>query len=186
MLFRSNIYLPFAAGNFYTAQRVTEVQDITQEEFELRVSQGLYLDIAIHRASMEPEESKAEKATNKIEGKRSQDDNVDGIRRVFNIYTWLELEDDTYTKGERAPYILMVDELTHQVVGLYRNWELGDETMSKLDWIIEFKFIPWRGAYAIGFPHLIGGLSAALTGALRALLDSAHINTAPKIGRAHV
>ena len=174
-----NIYLPFAAGNFYTAQRVTEVQDITQEEFELRVSQGLYLDIAIHRASMEPEESKAEKATNKIEGKRSQDDNVDGIRRVFNIYTWLELEDDTYTKGERAPYILMVDELTHQVVGLYRNWELGDETMSKLDWIIEFKFIPWRGAYAIGFPHLIGGLSAALTGALRALLDSAHINTAP-------
>lgn len=27
--------------------------------------------------------------------------------------------------------------------------------------------------------HLIGGLSAALTGALRALLDSAHITTAP-------
>jgi hypothetical protein len=50
--------------------------------------------------------------------------------------------------------------------------------MTKLDWIIEFKFIPWRGAYAIGLPHLIGGLSAALTGALRALLDSAHINNA--------
>ena len=48
--------------------------------------------------------------------------------------------------------------------------------MTKLDWIVEFKFIPWRGAYAIGLPHLIGGLSAALTGALRALLDTAHIN----------
>jgi hypothetical protein len=47
-----------------------------------------------------------------------------------------------------------------------------------LDWIIEFKFIPWRGAYAVGLPQLIGGLSAALTGALRALLDSAHINNA--------
>jgi hypothetical protein len=47
-----------------------------------------------------------------------------------------------------------------------------------LDWIVEFKFIPWRGAYAIGLPHLIGGLSAALTGALRALMDSAHINNA--------
>ena len=45
--------------------------------------------------------------------------------------------------------------------------------------IVEFKFIPWRGAYAIGLPHLIGGLAAALTGALRALLDSAHINNAP-------
>jgi hypothetical protein len=174
-----NIYLPFAAGNFYTAGRVTEVQDITQEEFELRIARGLYRDIGIHRASMEPEESAAEKATNKIEGKTSQAENIDGIRRVFHIYTWLELEDDSYSKGERAPYILMIDELTRDVVGLYRNWEFGDESMSKLDWIVEFKFIPWRGAYAIGFPHLIGGLSAALTGALRALLDSAHINTAP-------
>jgi hypothetical protein len=50
--------------------------------------------------------------------------------------------------------------------------------MTKLDWIVEFKFIPWRGAYAVGLPHLIGGLAAALTGALRALLDSAHINNA--------
>ena len=57
-----------------------------------------------------------------------------------------------------------------------RNWEANDEKLEKLDWYVEFKFIPWRGAYAIGLPHLIGGLSAALTGALRALLDAAHIN----------
>jgi chaperonin GroES len=174
-----NVYLPFAAVNFYTAGRVTEVQDITQETFEERVDSGLYIDIDIVRASMEPEESKAEKANNKIEGRKSQADNVDGVRRVYHIYTWLNLDDDDYAKGKRAPYILMVDDLTTEVVGLYRNWSDGDKTMTKLDWLIEFKFIPWRGAYAIGLPHLIGGLSAALTGALRALLDSAHITTAP-------
>ena len=174
-----NVYLPFAAVNFYTAGRVTEVQDITQETFEERVDSGLYVDIDIVRASMEPEESKAEKANNKIEGRKSQADNVDGVRRVYHIYTWLSLDDDNYSDGKRAPYILMVDDLTTEVVGLYRNWEDGDDTMAKLDWLIEFKFIPWRGAYAIGLPHLIGGLSAALTGALRALLDSAHITTAP-------
>jgi hypothetical protein len=174
-----NIYLPFSAGNFYTAQRVTEVQDITQEEYELRISSGLYIDTEIFRASQEPEESKSEKANNKIEGRKSQSDNIDGIRRVFHITTWIELEDDSFSKGERAPYIMMIDENERTVVGLYRNWEDGDDTLTKLDWIIEFKFIPWRGAYAIGLPHLIGGLSAALTGALRALLDSAHINTAP-------
>jgi hypothetical protein len=73
----------------------------------------------------------------------------------------------------------MIDELNRAVVGLYRNWEYDDNRYVKLDWIIEFPFIPWRGAYAIGMPHLIGGLSAALTGSLRALLDSAHIATAP-------
>lgn len=174
-----NVYLPFAAANFYTASRVTEVNDITQDDFEARVSSGLYIDLDIYRASQEPEESKPEKANNKIEGRNSEADNIDGVRRVFHIYTWMELEDDKKSKGERAPYILMIDELSSEVVGLYRNWEDGDELMSKLDWIVEFKFIPWRGAYAVGLPHLIGGLSAALTGALRALLDSAHINNAP-------
>ena len=44
-----NVYLPFAAANFYTASRVTEVQDITQEMYELRVQSGLYRDLDIYR-----------------------------------------------------------------------------------------------------------------------------------------
>ena len=174
-----NIYLPFAAGNFYTAARVTEVQDITQEQYDMRVQDGLYTDLDVYRAPMEPNESKAQKANDKIEGRNRKHDNVDGVRRVFHIQTWLEQDDDKITGGQRAPYILMLDENERGVIGLYRNWEDGDERFTRLDHIIEFKFIPWRGAYAIGLPHLIGGLSAALTGALRALLDSAHINTAP-------
>ena len=49
-----NILLPFSAANFYTAQRVTEVQDITQQEFESRMASGLYRDVTFTRASMEP------------------------------------------------------------------------------------------------------------------------------------
>jgi hypothetical protein len=172
-----NILLPFAAGSFYTAQRVTEVQDITQQEFESRVASGLYRDVDVVRTNMEPTESGPEKANNKIEGKQWSD-NMDGLRRVYHIYTFLVQEDDTHSEGELAPYILMIDEDSTEVIGLYRNWEQGDEAMAKLDHIIEFKFIPWRGAYAIGLPHLIGGLSAAITGGLRALLDTAHINNA--------
>jgi hypothetical protein len=173
-----NVYLPFSAVNFYTAQRVTEVHNISEWEFKNRMTRGLYRDIEVIRSTMEPDPTGPEKANNKIEGKQFQD-GEDGLRRVFHIYTWLELEDDGETDGKSAPYIMMIDDLEGEVLGLYRNWEEGDDTLTKLDWLIEFKFIPWRGAYAIGLPHLIGGLSAALTGALRALLDSAHINNAP-------
>lgn len=169
--------LPFAASNFYTAQRAAEVHEITEWEYDRRVASGMYKDGAHITSGQEPEQTRAQKANDKIEGRKFQD-NEDGLRKVFHIYTWLELEDDTESKGEMAPYIMMVDEQTSEVIGLYRNWEEGDKTMTKLDWIIEFKFIPWRGVFAIGLPHLIGGLSAALTGALRALLDSAHINNA--------
>jgi hypothetical protein len=170
-----NIYLPFAAGNFYTAQRVTEVHEITDFEFKQRIDRGLYRDVQFIRSTLEPEQSGAEKANDKIEGK-SMSDNVDGLRTVYHVYTWLELDEDDRTDGKWAPYIMMIDANDHEMLGLYRNWEEGDETMTKLDWIVEFKFIPWRGAYAVGLPHIIGGMSAALTGALRALLDTAHIN----------
>ena len=169
------VILPFAATNFYTAQRAAEVHEITQYEFERRIRTGMYRDINYIKATQTLEQNKVEQANNKVEGKKFED-NKDGLRKVYHIYCYLELEDDKKTKGETAPYILMVDEIDLQVVGLYRNWEEQDETMTKLDWVVEFKFIPWRGAYAIGLPHLIGGLSAALTGALRALLDTAHIN----------
>ena len=172
-----NILLPYSAVNFYTAQRVTEVQDITQQEFESRIASGLYRDVAIVKASMEPDPTSPEKASNKIEGKQWSD-NEDGLRRVYHIYTNMVVDDDSHSSGDLAPYILMVDELNTEVIGLYRNWEQGDEAMAKLDHIIEYKFIPWRGAYAIGLPHLIGGLAAAITGGLRALLDTAHINNA--------
>ena len=170
-----NVLLPYSAVNFYTAQRVTEQQDITGWEMQQRIDRGLYRDITFIRATAEPEATASEKANEKIEGK-SWSDNEDGLRRVYHIYTWLTIDDDAKTKGESAPYIMMLDALESKVLGLYRNWEEGDDTLTKLDWMVEFKFIPWRGAYAIGLPHLIGGLSAALTGALRALMDTAHIN----------
>ena len=64
-------------------------------------------------------------------------------------------------------------------MSIYRNWEESDDTQQEMQWIIEFPFVPWRGAYPIGIPQMIGGLSAAATGALRALLDSAHIANFP-------
>ena len=172
-----NILLPYAAANFYTSPRVTEIDDISEYEYKRRIASGMYRDVTFVRTTMEPEQTGPQKANDKVEGK-TPNENEDGVRRMYHIYTWLELEDDPYTKGELAPYIVMIDEQESEVVGLYRNWEEGDETMTKLDWIVEYKFIPWRGAYAIGLPHLIGGLSGAATGALRALLDSAHINNA--------
>ena len=173
-----NIILPYAATNFYTAQRVTEQQDITGDEYRRRIDQGIYRDIEVFTTSNAPidDPTQAQKANDKIEGKSDPAENIDELRRVYEITCWMRLDFDPETKGERAPYIMTIDETSGDVLSLYRNWDANDEKREKLDWIVEFKFIPWRGAYAIGLPHLIGGLSAALTGALRALLDAAHIN----------
>ena len=174
-----NIILPYSTTNFYTSQRVTEQQDITEDTYQQRIDAEYYRDLDNYQYTSDApltDQTQSQKANAKIEGKSEPSKNIDGLRRVYEITCFMRLEDDPLTDGRRAPYTLIIDESSSKVLGLYRNWESGDETLEKLDWYVEFKFIPWRGAYAIGLPHLIGGLSAALTGALRALLDAAHIN----------
>lgn len=170
-----DIYLPFAATNFYSAERKTHVQYVTEIEYLQRVRSGMYRDVDLPVASVEPDYSKSEVANNKIEGRDSNAYNDDGLRTIFEIYVISDLEE----KYGLAPYIISIDKITGKVLSIYRNWREDDETMEEMQWIIEFPFIPWRGAYPIGIPQMIGGISAAATGALRALLDSAHIANFP-------
>ena len=169
-----DIYLPFAATNFYTAERKTHVQYVTKMEYQKRVKAGMYIDVDLGYPD-DPEFSKSTIANDKIEGRKSTSYNEDGLRTIFEVYTYLEIED------ELCPYILSIDKSTGEALALYRNWEPDDDRCRELDWIVEFPFVPWRGAYPIGLTHMIGGLSGAATGALRALLDSAHIQNMPTL-----
>jgi len=174
-----DMYLPFAATNFYSAQRRTHVQYLTQLDYKQRVRSGMYRDVDVVPASADPDFSEAAKANDKIEGRSETSYNEDGLRTVYEIYAIASLEGqdaDEDVDVEPAPYILTVDKLSRKVLSIYRNWDELDETKEELQWFVEFPFVPWRGAYPIGLPHMIGGISAAATGALRALLDSAHIS----------
>lgn len=170
-----DVYLPFAATNFYSSERKTHVQYITRIEYQKRIQSGMYMDVDIMVNPQTPDESKSEKANNKIEGRQADSYNVDGLRTVFECYIIHDLGDDYGL----APYIISIDKGTQNILSIYRNWEEEDDTKQEMVWIVEFPFVPWRGAYPIGLTHMIGGLSAGATGALRALLDSAHINNFP-------
>ena len=169
-----DVYLPFAATNFYSAERKTHVQYVTKMEYMRRVKSGMYRDVDVGVAD-EPEYSKSTQANDKIEGRKESSYNEDGLRTIFEIYTYLDFGDGV------EPYILSVDKSSGLALSLYRNWEAEDEYRKELDWIVEFGFVPWRGAYPIGLTHMIGGLSGAATGALRALRDSAHIQNIPTL-----
>ena len=166
-----DMYLPYAATNFYTAQRKTHVQYLTQLDYEERVRAGMYRDVDLAPSSMEPEQSVAGQANDKIEGREANSYNEDGLRIVYEVYAIADIEGDG-----AAPYILSIDKPTGKVLAIYRNWDEDDDSREEQQWFVEWPFIPWRGAYPIGLPHMIGGLSGAATGALRALLDAAHIS----------
>lgn len=167
------VILPYSASSFYASPRIAIEDNFTRYEFERRVSSGMYIDVDSSYYSF-PDKTASEVASDKIEGKTEPAMNEDGSRTTFEVYVDYDVEKE----GSR-PYIITIDEQSRKPVAIYRNWEQEDALYQRCDWLVEFPFIPWRGAYGIGLPHLIGGLSAAATGALRALLDSAHIQNFP-------
>ena len=168
-----DVYLPFAASNYYSAERKTHVQYITEFEYQKRVESGMYREVDLGLPD-DIEYSKATKANDKVEGRTEDTYNEDGLRTIFEISTFADLEGDMFD-----PYIISVDKATRKCLSVYRNWKPDDDRREELINMVEFPFIPWRGAYPIGLTQMIGGLSGAATGALRALLDSAHINNIP-------
>lgn len=181
------ILLPWAATNYYKSDRKTHVQLINEYTFADRVRSGMYRDIDAIAVVTDPDQTAAQKANDKIEGKTSTTYNEDGLRTVFEVNVQYLLPDekrgvkDTEDEDDRgpAPYLITIDDTTRRVLSIYRNWDEDDKNEDALVHIIEWPFLPWRGAMPIGTPQVLGGIAAAATGALRALLDSAHINNFP-------
>ena len=178
-----DVYIPYAASNFYTADRVTFAEHITEYEFKQRVKSGMYRDIGpdVNAAAGIEEPTRPAKATHAVEGKEPVNPyNEDGLHTVFDVHCFC---DDLEKEHGYAPYRVTIHGPSHKIVAVNRNWEEDDETKARLNWVVEFPFIPWRGATSIGLGQMIGSLSGAATGALRALLDSAHMNNLPTLIR---
>ena len=176
------IYLPASADSYHSANRRTYGDTLTAVEIQQRVDSGMYRDCDLGKTSMSPDKDKAQKAAAKVEGKDETPPlNVDDEREIYETMTLLEVSDDMAdvlsheNPGELYPYLITIDVQTKEVMGFYRDWEQEDDAREPIEHLFEFPFITWDGAYAIGLPHIAGSLSGAATGALRALLDSAHI-----------
>ncbi len=171
-------HYPFGAADWHSATRRTIEWTLSKVEYQQRIDQGTYKEIDIDSISTRPEQTKSEKATEKVAGVDDPGDNVDGDRIVYECMAILKVTDEMAEvlqyeqEDDLRPYLVSIDQQSKEVVGFYRDWEPDDEACEPIEHTYEFIFIPWRGA-PVGFTHIIGGLSAAMTGALRALLDSA-------------
>lgn len=172
--------LPYNAKGFKRAP--FKFHKMEKNEFDMTedINAGLYRDVSIMVGDLLGDETKTQTQSHKIEGKDfNWGANENGEYILYEGTCYEDSFDDPKRPDDRlCPYIITIDEGSNKVLSIYRNWEEKDDKCEDIPYMVEFKFIPWRGAYGIGLPHLIGDLSAALTGTLRALLDSAHIQNA--------
>jgi|SRR5580692_5007306 hypothetical protein len=189
------VFLPDSAGDYYSAERRTFVDTISQAEFESRIRNRFYRKVSLSSPAMAPDKTDAQRATDKVQGLDADPMNDEGMREIYTIETLADIEsadrmripggkpsetnqsgDDIDDTAEPLPYIIELDVHAREILSIVRNWEEDDDQHREMGWGIDFEFIPWRGAQSVGLIHLIGSLAGAATGALRALLDSALVN----------
>lgn len=195
-----NVLIPEAASDFYSAERRTLVDSITQHELESRIRQKYYVKTSLAAPAQIPEKSRAEAATDKVQGKSTFTvDNKDGLRRILVCEVLAELEDtdDLRVAGDRRdsdpeaivsragpkPYLIEVDPISRQTLRVVRNWEEDDPQCENMCWVVDFECLPWRGAQSVGLIHYAGSLCGSGTGSLRALLDTSLVQNLPTLLR---
>jgi chaperonin GroES len=172
------VYRPWNDGDFYSQPRITHAQNIDKWTYRSNVSKGLWIaaiDISAETGSQIPDETDSEQANDRIIGRKTPSQNLDGIRLVYETSVMMSLLDDD--EGPLEPYLVTIDEEARKVLSIYRNWREDDNSKQRLVFLIEWPFWPWRGGYPVGMTHMIGSLSGAATGTLRALLDAGMLNT---------
>lgn len=172
----SDFAVPYSATTLQSSPRNTHILRLHKHEVDLNFRSGLWKRFDLDEQGDEGNrpQSESTKAAKRVTGQSKSTDEDD--RHVFyEIHAWAEVEDG----DEERPYVVVIHPETETVVMVRRNWLATDGAMQPIQHFIHYKYLPWEGFWGIGLFHLIGGLSSAATGSLRALMDSAMLQNMP-------
>jgi hypothetical protein len=179
-----DLIVPYEASDILSAERVTHVISMSKNEIRKQQLSGFYADIELKGDSYTVNRSEIKEQVDEIEGQSpSYSENRD--RTVYEVHTILDLpgyEDvdaDGQETGLKLPYIVTIDEQSRQVLAIRRNYVEQDITKQKVNYFVQYKFLPGLGFYGLGLSHMIGGLAKASTSILRQLIDAGTIANLP-------
>jgi hypothetical protein len=106
-------------------------------------------------------------------------------RTVYEVHTVLDIEgyEDLDATGNptglKLPYIVTIEENSGVILSIRRNYLENDMLKNKINYFVQYKFMPGLGFYGLGLSHMIGGLSKASTSILRQLIDAGTLANLP-------
>ena len=179
-----DLIVPYEASDILSAERVTHVIRMSKNEIRKQQLSGFYADIELKGDAYRVNRSDIEEEIDEIEGQSpSYSENRD--RTVYEVHTILDLPgyEDVDAEGKetglKLPYIVTIDEQSQQVLSIRRNYAEQDATKQKINYFVQYKFLPGLGFYGLGLSHMIGGLAKASTSILRQLIDAGTIANLP-------
>jgi hypothetical protein len=179
----TNFLAPYAGTDLKSMPRYAWKFTMTGEDIDRAMRIGMFLDIYLPQPAppmpgMAMHAPSADQSDLRVSNMHERDRLYD----MLEYHIDLELECDRQGAGNPKlkdddtgirPYIVVVDASNDQILMVRRNWRKADKDHKKRIWFAHHQFLPGLGFYGWGYPHVIGSLGMAASGAVNALLDSA-------------
>jgi len=177
-----DVIVPYAATDIKTAERVTHVIKMSENELRKMQVSGFYLDMDKEGGSPDNSDSITD-AYDDIEGRSPT--GTDEQFTLYECHCFLDLDEypDVDATGEdtgiKLPYIVTVCFDTSEVLSIRRNYSPESPRKDKIPHFVQYKFTPGLGFYGFGLIHLLGNLSRTATANLRQLIDAGTLSNMP-------
>ena len=179
-----DLIVPYEASDISSAERVTHAISMSRNEIKKQQLSGFYADVEIKSESYDPDDDEVQKEIDEIEGlspsyAEDRDHTVYEVHTILDLAGFEDMDQDGNPTGLKLPYIVTIDESSQTVLSIRRNFVEGDPYKNKINYFVQYKFLPGLGFYGLGLSHMIGGISKASTSILRQLIDAGTLANLP-------
>ena len=176
-----DLIVPYSATSLDDAEAIVHVIKMSGNELRKQQVAGFYRDVKLGEPPVT--ENQLEEKKLQLEGisKDGQEDQY----TLYEMHTNLDLagyedmDENGIPTGIKLPYIITFADDNQTILSIRRNFKVDDPLKKKVDYFVQFKFLPGTGFYGFGLIHMIGGLTRTATAALRQLLDAGTLANLP-------
>ena len=169
-----DLVVPYMTSDLVSAERVTHIVKMTENEIKKQQVSGFYRDVKINPYDVDDD---IQEKYDQLEGTKREDTYQDYT--LLEMHVLLDLKGFEEESGIKIPYIVTIDEGSGKVLSIYRNFSKADPLRKKIQYFVHYKFLPGLGFYGFGLIHMLGGLTRTATAALRQLLDAGTLSNLP-------
>jgi len=169
-----DLVVPYMTSDLVSAERVTHIVKMTENEIKKQQVSGFYRDVKINPYDVDDD---IQEKYDQLEGTKREDTYQDYT--LLEMHVLLDLKGFEEESGIKVPYIVTIDEGSGKVLSIYRNFSKADPIRKKIQYFVHYKFLPGLGFYGFGLIHMLGGLTRTATAALRQLLDAGTLSNLP-------
>jgi hypothetical protein len=176
-VYAPNLIVSNDATDLANAERVTHEIEMSQQRMRELQATGVYTDAPLTQPISNP--TPVEKKQGEVVGISAQPNRPeDAPHTVYECYTRLVpsmyglpdngIDDDSIA----VPFRVTIEKDSKRILDIRRNWREDDPLRTPKKWFVQFNLIRGIGFLGLGFLHLVGNYTKALTAILRMSIDA--------------